>query len=115
MPGAFPNYPKIPPGSQNCRESLLLQPVLCGHSWANEELCVTPSASPGSRAQLLLWQVTHGALGTPQVTSLSPHSDGSPRQLQASCMSRLWGSVTHDVPHLGLTSWRWQCYFHVEL
>lgn len=108
---SHPRVPK-PPQGPPCR-----QPALCkgtagaarssarGSPWPQPLLDpnVGPRASPAGRGSpLSLLQVTDG--GTPDSRGhqpASPCSHGSPQQLQASCVSFLWGFVTHDVSHLG--------------
>lgn len=113
VPVGFPNRPRVPKPPQGP------SPLACslqGHSWGSKEPsqgltlapaapgpCVSPRASPAGRGSLLsLLQVTdRGTQDSRGHQPASPCSDGSPQQLQASCMSFLWGFVTHDVSHLG--------------
>lgn len=109
--------PKSPQGPKTAPRSL--PPAACslrGHSWGSEEPSwgltlapappghrVGPRASPAGRGSLVsLLQVTdRGTQDSRGHQPASPCSDGSPQQLQASCVSFLWGFVTHDVSHLG--------------
>lgn len=72
-------HPRITPGSQNCH------------------LC----CSLGQQGALCLWQVTHGHSGLPGSPACPHTGTGAHDKLLPSCMSRLWGFVTHDVPTSG--------------
>lgn len=112
-----PRVPKPPEGPQTTPGSLLpAAHSQQAHGWGGKELsqglCLAPAtpglhvgprASPASRGSpLSLLQVTDGGTRDSRGHQpASPCSHGSPQQLQASCVSFLWGFVTHDVSHLG--------------
>jgi len=110
--------PKAAPGSQNhvrVPRALLCPPAgsLCsaGHSPGSEEpsqgltlapLCLGPECVPEPRVSALAAAgYCRGTRDSRGHQPVSPRCDGSPQQLQASCVSFLWGFLRHDVSHLG--------------